>query len=60
MKANKGDERLAKPREDDRTEESPGHGAGKGEVVVGAGEAVVDIGGWCAIDKDVVSGLKVE
>lgn len=54
------DNRLADPREEDRAEERPGHRAGEGEVVVGAGQAGADVRGGGAVDEDVVGGLQVE
>lgn len=63
------DERLAKTREEDGADEGARHSAGKGEVVIGGGEAVADgivgvagagEGDGGAINEDVMRSLEVE
>ena len=51
---------LCKSSQQDRTYESPGNSAWKGEVVIGAGQLVEDIRGWCSVDEHIVGGLDVE
>lgn len=41
-------------------DEGTGHGAGKGEVVIGPGQLLVDVGYRCAVYKHIMGCLDVE
>lgn len=60
LKARERDEGLADAGEEDGADKSARDGAGEGGVIVGEGEAVVDVAGGGAVDEDVVGGLEVE
>lgn len=60
LEAGEGDKGLADAREEDSTDKSTGDNTGEGEVVVGGGQAVVDVGDGSGVDKDVMDSLEVE
>jgi hypothetical protein len=60
LEANEGDNGLGKPGQQHGAYEGPGDGARKGEVVIGSGELVMDVGCWRPVDKHIVGGLDVE
>lgn len=60
VEAQQRDDGLRDTRQDDGANERAGHGAGKGQVVVGLEEARVDGRHGCPVGEDVVGGLEVE
>ena len=60
LEANEGDNGLGKSGQEDGADKGAGDGAGEGEVVVGGGEPVMDVGGRGAVNENIVGGLHVE
>lgn len=60
LEANNSEDGLGKAGQHHRANKGARYSTWKGEVVVGAGQPVVDVRGWRPIDKHIVSGLDVE
>jgi hypothetical protein len=60
LEADEGNNGLGKPGQQHGAYEGPGDGTREGEVVIGSGELVMDVGCWRPVNKHIVGGLDVE
>lgn len=60
VKPNKGNNGLADSGQKDGADKGPRNGAREGEVIVCAGQLLIDVRGWSAVDENIVRGLDVE
>lgn len=60
LESNQGNNRLGKSSQKHRTYKGARDGPWKGEVVISAGQSVVDVRCWHAVDQHIMSCLDIE